>query len=338
MKAATEISIEREIISREKLIEKIHAGEFLMLAADESQLVDLPAGNWIAGTIPYFMTPEGGMTDKHNIFVHSIKGALQAKPQLSIYDLDSISQIAQDAPEHGFSLLILPALSEILKSYAKDAPYYPNMYMAPIVGWVAGTDLSDNENRSPKVGFGPANGMLTDNQAVAIHLSLPEHQVANINTVNLFKQGEGPDFRFSKTAFQVEDCETGGSQVSFSQYIKDNKIDTRLPLVANLNGVMINVSIQQLEEDSVSFYAPVLAGVKYRFAKPIENYIDSFNNQLPKGDINRIAFSCNCIANYFYAKLEGKKTGSIIGPMTFGEVAYQLLNQTLVYLTLTRSR
>jgi hypothetical protein len=32
-----------------------------------------------------------------------------------------------------------------------------------------------------------------------------------------------------------------------------------------------------------------------------------------------------------YSELEGKKTASIIGPITFGEIAYQLLNQTLVY-------
>ena len=31
-------------------------------------------------------------------------------------------------------------------------------------------------------------------------------------------------------------------------------------------------------------------------------------------------------------KLEGKKTGAFTGPITFGEIAYQLLNQTLVYL------
>ena len=45
-----------------------------------------------------------------------------------------------------------------------------------------------------------------------------------------------------------------------------------------------------------------------------------------------VVFSCNCILNYLYSELEGKKTGSFVGPITFGEVAYQLLNQTLVYL------
>ena len=46
-------------------------------------------------------------------------------------------------------------------------------------------------------------------------------------------------------------------------------------------------------------------------------------------------FSCNCVLNYLYAGLEGKKTGEFNGPATFGEIAYQLLNQTLVYLTIS---
>jgi len=38
--------------------------------------------------------------------------------------------------------------------------------------------------------------------------------------------------------------------------------------------------------------------------------------------------------NYLYSGLEGKKTGNVTGPITFGEVAYQLLNQTMVYMTI----
>lgn len=44
------------------------------------------------------------------------------------------------------------------------------------------------------------------------------------------------------------------------------------------------------------------------------------------------ALSCNCILNYLYGELEGKTTGSFTGPATFGEIAYVLLNQTLVKL------
>jgi light-regulated signal transduction histidine kinase (bacteriophytochrome) len=36
--------------------------------------------------------------------------------------------------------------------------------------------------------------------------------------------------------------------------------------------------------------------------------------------------------NYVHAGLEGRRTPGFLGPATFGEIAYQLLNQTLVYL------
>jgi hypothetical protein len=35
-----------------------------------------------------------------------------------------------------------------------------------------------------------------------------------------------------------------------------------------------------------------------------------------------------------YPKLEGKKTGDFKGPFTFGEIAYILVNQTLVNLVI----
>jgi hypothetical protein len=60
--------------------------------------------------------------------------------------------------------------------------------------------------------------------------------------------------------------------------------------------------------------------------------MNTFNSMIPTGNNDAIAFSCNCILNYLYAELEGKQTGNFTGPITFGEVAYQLLNQTMVYL------
>lgn len=339
MRADNEVSISRGLVTRDQLVEKIKRGDYLMIAADETQLRDLPSGNWIGGTIPYFMSEEGGLVDKSRIFVHTLEGISPSKsPRISIYDINSISRIAQETPEHGFTFVILPALSEIHLSYAKNAPDYPNMYFSPIIGWIAGIHLGDLGKLTPKVGFGPANGMLAENQVVAMHVPLPDHQLANINTVNLFSQGDGPTFTFAETGFHVSSCNIDGQTSNLADYIKTNNIDTRLPLVANYCGVMINVSIQQVNDKSVDLYAPVFADVTYRFAKPVNNYIETFERELPKSDTDKIAFSCNCILNFLYSELEGKKTGKIIGPITFGEVAYQLMNQTLVYMTLSSSR
>ena len=121
-----------------------------------------------------------------------------------------------------------------------------------------------------------------------------------------------------------------------SQYIAVKRLDTRLPLVADYYGAMVNVSFQSVDEakQEVQFYTPVFAGLSYKHAKPIENYVQQFTSRMPTSLSKQIVFSCNCILNYLYSELEGKQTGGITGPITFGEVAYQLLNQTMVYLTI----
>ena len=63
------------------------------------------------------------------------------------------------------------------------------------------------------------------------------------------------------------------------------------------------------------------------------DYADAFARAIPADD-DSPAFSCNCILNYLYGKLEGKKTGHVTGPITFGEIAHVLLNQTMVQLHL----
>jgi hypothetical protein len=63
--------------------------------------------------------------------------------------------------------------------------------------------------------------------------------------------------------------------------------------------------------------------------------VNAFVSSLPTGLTERIALSCNCIVNFVNSSLEGRTTGGIVGPITFGEIAYQLLNQTMVYLTVS---
>ncbi|MCK5268852.1 MAG: hypothetical protein KAR07_11800 [Spirochaetes bacterium] len=120
---------------------------------------------------------------------------------------------------------------------------------------------------------------------------------------------------------------------NFSEYLLRNKIDTKFPLVSNYNGTMVNVSFQSVDEKEklVNLYAPVFQGVKYKLAKPVADYVKEFEDKTISANVNPI-FSCNCILNYLYSELEGKKTGNYQGPITFGEIAYQLLNQTMTYL------
>ncbi len=336
MSSKSTVSVNHELVDIDTLRSKIDAGESLIIAADESILSTLPSGNWVGGTIPYFMSDDGGTVDREKIYVNTISGA-DVSPRITMYNSDTISRIAQEAPKHGFTILILPAMSDVHAAYAQNAPDFPNMFFSPIVGWISGVHLEDLETSTAKVGFGPASGMLVDNQAVAMHVSLPEEQNANIKIINLFSQGDGDTITFPDKSFTTDKCFVNGNEWRFSDYIKQHNIDTRLPLVANYSGVMVNVSIQDVSAEKVALYAPVFPGVEYKFASPVDDYVTEFNKALPSGGSDDVAFCCNCILNFLYSELEGKKTGKMTGPITFGEVAYQLLNQTLVYLTIEQN-
>ena len=166
-----------------------------------------------------------------------------------------------------------------------------------------------------------------------MHVELPAGYRSSIAVVNIFEQGDGDRISFPSGGFQALDCFINGEKKNFHDYLLEKKIDTRLPLVSDFCGTMVNVSIQGLlaETKAVQFYAPVFEGVEYRVAGPVEDYAAKFQVAVP-GEVVRPAFACNCILNFLYGELEGKKTGVITGPMTFGEIAYQLLNQTMVYV------
>lgn len=330
------IKINSELMDINSVIEKINQSEYLIIAADEKVLNQLPSGNWIAGSIPYFMGQDGGEVSQDKAFVNTIEGLdLSNPPRIMPYDANSIKNIAQDAPDNGFTITILPAGSEVHAEYAENAPSYNNMFFSPIIGWIAGSHLEDTTAK-PQTGFGPVNMLMAD-KAIAMHVTLPDNQFANINIVNLFEQGSGPKISFEETGFSTSDCIIDGKAEKFSEYVQNNNIDTRLPLVADYNGVNINVSIKEVLTDSVEFYAPIFRNVKYQFANPVNDYVSDLDKAISSHQLPETSFSFNCILNFLYAELENKKTAKLTGPFTFGEIAYQLLNQTLVYLSIENS-
>ena len=311
-----------------KVSEDINDGKILFVAGDESQLKRLPKGKWIGGTIPYFMGENGGVVSKESVYSSEIKAPVSFG-KISEYTDKNISSITKDACENGFSFIIIPATSSVHIAYAQDAPSYDNIFVTPVLGWISGVLLEDLGNVSPKV-FNGETGQALEDKAVVMHCSLPADKMAQIGIVNVFRQGDGDSIYFLKKGFAAETCLVNGVETNFAKYVRDNNIDTKLPLVANYAGANVNVSIQDLSDNGAALYAPVFEEVEYKFAAPLANYVDSFKSALPQ-DTDAV-FSCNCILNFLYSELEGKITKGMYGPITFGEVAYQLLNQTLVYL------
>lgn len=309
----------------------IEAGATLAVAGDAELLAQLPKGNWIGGSTPYFMADDGGTCRNDRVFVHRFD---MGEGSIHRYDRESLPSLLVDAPENGFTLLILPAGSGVLEDYAHHAPSYHDMFLKPVAGWVSGVRV-DRLGQEAAVVVDGRSGERLEQEAIALHLALPADTTAMVHAISLFEPGEGAEIVFPATGFSATDCLIDGRPGNLMQYMATAGIDQRLPLVADYCGAMVNVSIQGVDEaaESVAFYAPVFEGVRYRFARPVADYPARFLEAMPS-EPGTLLFGCNCILNYLYSELEGRRTAGLTGPITFGEVAYQLLNQTAVYVTL----
>ena len=314
-------------VTLEQAVSLINEGKILHIAADESLLSQLPKGNWIGGTTPYFIAEEGGTYTKEKLFINEIDFAEEIK--IAVYGKYNVFQIVEECYDNGLNLIILPFGSDVITKYAKEAPDVEELLMHPTVGWVSGFDLTAGSEAKVYDG---STGKSYEDKAVVMYIRLPKDKSAMINIVNIFEDDKtDPAITFPDNELSVTGCKVNDQDVDFSEYIKRKGIDTLMPLVADYNGVFINTSIKGVENGRVDLYAPVFKGVEYRFSTRVSDYAEEFEKRINEAGARNPVFSCNCILNYIYGNLEGHKTPPYAGPVSFGEVAYQLLNQTLVY-------
>lgn len=311
--------------------QQISQGRPLLLAGDECLLRSLPRGNWIGASTPDSLADGEKRPAPRLLHVAELPESIS---HLSVrtYDRDTISSVYTDARESSFSIIIIPAASPTHLEFALHGPGYRDFAVRPLVGWVSGAQLGDPSAPRPKVFSGPDGAFLEDG-AVVMHATLPPPLVADVGIVNLFEQDDGDTIRFLEDGFSVRDALVNDTRVNLAEYVAARGLDIRLPLVANYYGAMVNVSFLSADtaRREVRFYAPVFAGVTYKHAKSIDDYRRRFVSRLP--DRQSLVFSCNCILNFRYSGLSTEHSAGITGFLTFGEVAYQLLNQTMVYLT-----
>jgi hypothetical protein len=318
------------LLSIEQANARIDSGKPLIIAGSRQALAGLKQGNWIGGSIPYFVDAAGGCCDRDKVFVDEIMLPV-SRWKIHTYAPSSLDQIGLDGFASGFSYVIIPANSAAHLEYAMHAPEYPEIFLKPIIGWISGVHLDDLASDTAVVVDG-RDGRLLSNQAVVLHAELPADAQPIVRTVNLFSPGDGPSLRFAEIGFSASQVLVDGKTVDLVKFMKDRKWDPKHPLVADYAGTYVNVSIKAIDEAAgvVSSYAPVFPDIDYRESAPVGNYVEAFARVMPVG-VEPI-LSCNCILNYLYGKLDGEATGPFTGPVTFGEIAHQLLNQTLVYL------
>ncbi len=308
-------------------------GTVAVVAGTDALLRRLPAGNWIGGTMRYFMTPEGGLESTDRVLVMELP-VDASDVTIRTYGPAELPLLPADAPDNGYSLVIIPSGSGAHVAYAERAPYYPGLFQTPIVGWISGGRLADLGSVAPLV-FDGRTGESEADRAVVMHVRLPRTRAARIEIVNLFHGGAGDAITFPVEGLSATDCIVNGQVRNLARYLVETGVDTRLPLVADYAGAEINTSFQSVDATTgiVRFYAPVFSGIEYRLAAPVSDYAAAFAAAVGD-DAGDAAFACNCILNYVYGALEGRPVGQVVGPMTFGEIAYQLLNQTLVRLSI----
>jgi len=232
--------------------------------------------------------------------------------------------------------LIIPFESEVHKSYAQHVTEYEDLFTKCIIGWVSGVNLSKAGATAYTVN-GYTGEFFTD-KAVAVHIQLKEGLTPNLSIINIFSpDADSPVIMVNaeNTGFSVRTCQINGQETNLADYINEHGIDIRLPLIGDYSGAGINVSIKEVKDGEVLLYAPVFEGIEYRFAENLPNYENGFNQEINSVIDKSSVFSCNCILNFLYGELEGKKLDGLFGPITFGEIAWQLLNQTLVYLQIS---
>jgi len=314
----------------EETIELINTGKLLHISGNGQLLKKLPKGNWIAGSTEYFMLEGGGAVRNDVLDVDCLDFD---EYSFKTYGTETLDKIAGDAYDNGFSILILPFDSGVHIQYAQNAANYENIFTKNIVGWISGFNL-ESQGESAIAVNGKTGENFTD-KAVALHIGLPADKIANINIINIFEADEkSPVITFGKDGFSAETCYIDGKERNLAEYIAENNIDTKLPLVGDYSGAGINVSFKNIANGKVDFYAPVFKGINYGLAKNITDYAAAFEAEIKKISPAETGFTCNCILNFLYGELTGKDFGGFYGPITFGEIAWQLVNQTLVYLNI----
>jgi hypothetical protein len=323
--------MKNEMLSLAEASARITAGDIMTVAGSADLLAALPKGNWIGGTTVYFVTEQGGAVVRDKLFCTTFTSAVMATPRhVPTADLP---KLPQGYIEGGFSLILIPAFSAAHAAFAVEGQTYDGLFDQPLAGWVTGVHLDDIGKVAPLV-FDGQTGQSHADGAALLHLALPPGAEVELDILNIFAQSDAAEltFAFDKGGFAATTAQVNGAEVNLGKYIEDHKIDTRLPLIANYAGALINVSVQSIDAATgeVKFYAPLVEGVEYRLARSLTSYALAFAEGAAGGGEGQ--YSCNCILNYIYGEMQGTQTGKFTGPVTFGEIAYILLNQTLVRL------
>jgi len=320
----------------------IEKGDTLLLAGDAPLLSQLSKGKWIGGSCSRFVEKGKSMaTSREKIFVHNVTN-VAANMKISVYDAGNVSSIYDDAFDNGFSVLIMPFFSEVWAEYGGNCSNYSNFANRAVCGWVAVTPLySDYEKNDESLVFSGESGLSYTNSAVVIHIGLAAKKYAEVHVFSPFKPIDEDVIIFEENGQQFEFALINGVKQNIRQYLISRNIDrsvdagagSRKCLAGDYAGFIMNTAIAHESEDDaekyVSFGAPVYKDIPYRLAN-MDNMLYEDENKSLDGNV---VCSFTCVTNSAHPEVFGKYLTQMNGPLTYGEVAYFLLNHATVYVT-----
>ncbi|MDR0814573.1 MAG: hypothetical protein LBN37_02350 [Bacteroidales bacterium] len=318
----------QNLITPEEASAMILRGDRLLLAGDIALLSQLPKGNWIGGTTPFFILyPEHQVTSYEKLFVTKLPDYV-LKTTIQEYDETNIKEIYNDAEKLGnvFTLLIMPYGSQVSKDFASNATYYENFACRPLSGWLTGRPL-DSIMTEPSYAVSGVEAKAYTDKAFAMHIELPDTKYAELHIFNPFRQGKGDEISFEANGDILTDAIINGKKRNFAEYLREIGYDPKLPFVADYSGAMINVTCCGITDKEVIVSPPVFQNIEYRIAEIDDNISE------PTLLSDTILYSITCIGNFIQPDICAQYLRKMHGPVVYGEVAYQLLGQTTVYIT-----
>jgi len=112
------------LISPQEAAKLIETGKVFHIAGTEALLKKLPKGNWIGGSTEYFIAKTGGEVSNEKLSVVELPCE---DFSIKAYGATEIGNVATDAFDNGFSIVIVPFDSAVHKEYARNAPGYKDI-------------------------------------------------------------------------------------------------------------------------------------------------------------------------------------------------------------------
>jgi hypothetical protein len=303
----------------------ILAGDKLLLAGSAKLLAQLPAGDWMGGCTNIFVQyPESRLTTFDKLFVHQLPDFV-TDVEIKEYDETNIKDIFNDGPENGFTVLVMPFASPVAVEYSLHATEYDNFAVNPVCGWLAAHSQETFLTERANTVSGRLPGILSE-QGMAMHISLPENKYAEVHIFNPYRQDNGDSIMFDDNKIMVKDAIINGVKRNFAEYLREKNVPVLYPLVADYLGSMMNNVICYIGEDEVMMGAGVFINMEYR--------LGVLNEQLEEPSVlnKKNVYSMTCSINYSNPHICGKYMQKVNGPAVWGEIAYQQVGLTTVYV------